>query len=293
MFKKIQSLYLSFICAAISAGSIVVIQYVNGSLDSLSLGFIRLVITAVTLLPFIMVKKEYYKLNKRDVFWFIAIALVGYTGNTVFYFLSLLYAPGLNVALITISIPLMTLFFMFLFFKKKPIRQDIVAFFLASIGVGLIITQGSLSFNIMRNSFGEILALLSSLSWVFYTMMIWQLKQRYSATFIVCIGSLLGAVFMVPWVWWHDALWETLSLIDKHWLSVLYVSLFGSNILYLVYIRSVHKVGPSLTAFGMYSVRPLMVAALAAYFLGSGVSWWQVGGGFFIIFSLYLVTYKK
>ena len=290
MLNKIKSFSLPLICALLSAITVVLIKRINGEMDSIALGLVRLIITALSLVPFVLIKKEYKKLNTTDCLWFLLIGFVGYFLNTTFYFSALLHAPALNVALINVLIPLLTLFFSFLFFGEVPSKQEIAAFVVAFVGVAFVITEGQFDMGALIDSYGEFLALSSSVCWVLYTMIVWYFRGKYSPYFIVFAGSLLGAVFTVPVVWWHGGMLRTLSVLDDYWLAVGYICLFGSTVLYLLYIRSIELIGPSLTAFSMYSTRPIMVAILAYFVLGSLVSWWQLIGGCLIIVALYLAT---
>ncbi len=290
MLNKIKSFSLPLICALLSAITVVLVKRINGEMDSIALGLIRLIITALSLIPFVLIKKEYKKLNTTDCLWFLLIGFVGYFLNTTFYFFSLFHAPALNVALINVLIPLLTLFFSFLFFGEVPSKQEIAAFVVAFVGVAFVITEGQFDMGALMDSYGEFLALSSSVCWVLYTMIVWYFRGKYTPYFIVFAGSLLGAVFTVPVVWWHGGMLRTIYVLDDYWLAVGYICLFGSTVLYLLYIRSIELIGPSLTAFSMYSTRPIMVAILAYFVLGSLVSWWQLIGGCLIIVALYLVT---
>ncbi len=293
MLNKIKSFSLPLICALLSAITVVLVKRINGEMDSIALGLVRLIITALSLVPFVLIKKEYTKLNTTDCLWFLLIGFVGYFLNTTFYFSALLHAPALNVALINVLIPLLTLFFSFLFFGEVPRKREIAAFVVAFVGVAFVITEGQFDMGALIDSYGEFLALSSSICWVLYTMIVWYFRGKYSPFFIVFAGSLLGALFTVPVVWWHGGMLRTLYVLDDYWLAVSYIGLFGSSVLYLLYIRSIELIGPSLTAFSMYSTRPIMVAILAYFVLGSSVSWWQLIGGCFIIVALYLVTYNQ
>jgi len=293
MLDKIKLFYLSFICAALSAGTVVLVKSINGSMDSIVLGFVRLIVTAASLIPVILLRKEYVKFDKKDWGWFLLMGLIGYCMNTAFYFSALLHAPALNVALINVLIPLLSLVFCFLFFAETPSRREIIAFTVAFIGVAFVITEGKFDLDALIDSYGEFLALSSSICWVLYSLIVWKFKGKYSPYFIVFVGSMLGALFMLPIIWWRGGMLDTLYILDDHWLAVGYIGLLGTGVLYLLYVRSIERIGPSLTAFGMYSTRPSMVAILAYLVLGSSVSWWQFVGGCFIIVALYLVTYAQ
>lgn len=293
MIGKIALFGLPLFCSLLSAGTVVVVKAINGSMDSVALGFVRLVLTAVSLLPIVLIKKDYPRIARRDFGWLFLIGLVGYCLNTELYLLALLHAPALNVALINVLIPVLTLFFCFVFFRDTPSRYEIAAFFIAFIGVVFVITEGQFDVGALIDSYGEFLALSSSTCWVLYTIMLWHLRGRYSPYFITCAGSAIGATCMIPFVWWSGGMLRTFYVLDDYWLAVAYIGLIGTSVLYVLYIKSVELIGPSLTAFIMYSTRPAIVAILAYLVLGSQVSWWQFVGGLFIVGALALVTYTQ
>jgi len=291
MLNKAKLLFLPLICALLSAGTAVLVKAINGSMDSIALGMVRLVITALVLMPIVFIKKEYAKVSRADIGWFLLIGVIGYCLNTVFYFSALLHAPALNVALINVLVPLLSLLLCFLFFKMVPSRRELIAFVVAFVGVVLVITEGRLDMDALIDSYGEFLALSSSVCWVLYTMIIWHLRGRYAPSFIACVGSIIGATCIALIVWWQGSMLQTLYVLDDHWAAVAYIGILGTSLLYLLYIRSVELIGPNLTTFGVYSIRPLAVAVLAYFYLGSPVSWWQAVGGLLIVGSMYLVIH--
>ncbi len=292
MFFRRSFLY-ALVCAVISAGTIILVKKINGAIDSLSLGLILLLLTTLSLLPYVLIKKEWRTICGSDIYFFIGIGSIGYFLNTTFYFMALLHAPALNVALINVLIPLMSLLLTFLFFKVIPSKKELCAFFIALLGVLFVITDGYFVLDSILDSYGELMAILSSICWVLYSLMVWAYPKKYSPFLIVFMGSFIGGLCMLPVVFVYGDLYTTWDLLGNHWFAVGYIGIIGTSLLYILYIYSIEYIGPKLTAFIMYSSRPVFVAILAVLLLGAHVSYWQAMGGVLICIALYMIKDKQ
>ncbi len=110
----------------------------------------------------------------------LLFALAGLTGVTVYQFtenIAISYTTASNVSIIVAVSPMWTALFSQLFLKDKHITPWFVAGFIIAItGIALVSFNGELAFSL--NLKGDLLALLSSLSWGFYSVLLSVINRR-------------------------------------------------------------------------------------------------------------------
>lgn len=110
----------------------------------------------------------------------LLFALAGLTGVTVYQFtenIAISYTTASNVSIIVAVSPMWTALFSQLFLKDKHITPWFTAGFIIAItGIALVSFNGEFSFSL--NLKGDLLALLSSLSWGFYSVLLSLINRR-------------------------------------------------------------------------------------------------------------------
>ena len=135
------------------------------------------------------------------------MVLLGITGGSVF-FLAENYAVGLtyvnNVSFIVCTAPLMTVILGIMFVKSiKATWSLILGSVIALLGVAIVIFNGSLVLHL--NPWGDLLALLASVCWAVYSLLMKRVSHQYSAVFITRkiffygLLTVLPAFFFDPW----------------------------------------------------------------------------------------------
>lgn len=110
----------------------------------------------------------------------LLFALAGLTGVTVYQFtenIAISYTTASNVSIIVAVSPMWTALFSQWFIKDKHITPWFIAGFVTAItGIALVSFNGTLSFNL--NLKGDLIALGSSLSWGFYSVLLSVINRR-------------------------------------------------------------------------------------------------------------------
>ena len=133
----------------------------------------------------------------RDELW---LALGGVTGGS-FYFLTentaLEYTLATNVSFLVCTTPLLTtLLSLALYKKEKATRALIGGSFTALAGVALVVCNGH--FVLRLSPVGDLLSLLASLSWAFYSLIMRRMADRYDVAFITRKIFFYGLLTILP-----------------------------------------------------------------------------------------------
>ncbi len=128
--------------------------------------------------------------------------LTGFTGCTIYYMAensALNYTYVSNVALICCTTPLITLLLQSFFIdRKRPARHFFVGSLVALLGVALVVFNGN--FVLRLSPVGDVLCVVSALSWSVYTLLSKRLGERYSSLFITRKVFFYGLVTIVPFL---------------------------------------------------------------------------------------------
>ena len=124
----------------------------------------------------------------------------GVLGGSLFFFLQNI-ALGLtqasNVSFIICMAPLLTAVLTVLSVRTEKVsRGFIYGSIIALLGVGLLIFNGS--FILRISPLGDLLTLLASLSWAFYSLVIRSLTRKYSPAFITRKIFFYGIITILP-----------------------------------------------------------------------------------------------
>ncbi len=164
-------------------------------LDPFTLGSLRFLIAAIFFLPltFLLWKKP----SKID---FILITFLGLFGVSFYQIFYNLGANGISAGLgsILISTEPIFIYFISVAIKKDKISlTKIFGIIISFIGIIFLFWYG------IKNSL-EILSVLfifiASISWSVYTVISKKVLEKYDALFITSLSSLLGTVFLLPFL---------------------------------------------------------------------------------------------
>lgn len=161
----------------------------------------------------------------RDELWLL---LGGVTGGS-FYFLTentaLEYTLATNVSFLVCTTPLVTTLLALAIYKKEKATRSLIAGSLTALaGVALVVCNGH--FVLRLSPVGDLLSLLASLSWAFYSLIMRRMADRYEAAFITRkiffygVLTILPAFLVRPWQFGVSRLLDTSVLCQLLFLGV-------------------------------------------------------------------------
>lgn len=128
------------------------------------------------------------------------LLLGGVTGGS-FYFLTentaLEYTLATNVSFLVCTTPLITTLLSLALFKQMKATWNLIGGSLMALtGVALVVCNGH--FVLRLSPTGDLLSLLASLSWAFYSLIMRQMTDRYEVTFITRKIFFYGVLTILP-----------------------------------------------------------------------------------------------
>ena len=263
----------------------VVAKYSLEDLPPLLLAAMRFTVAGVLLCVFVRVLALGRAPEKKDLIPLAGLGAVGVSLNQGAYLSGLSMTNGSDAALMFASAPVWGLLFGAVFGLERARLGGVAGILIALLGVGLVVYDGLGQAG--ASLVGDLLVLLSALSWGAYAVLSLPMLSRYPpmtmAAYTVLPGGLLLAVFAVPQaggVDWGAVGWGA-------WAGVAYSTLLTSAFSFAAWQLGVSRMGAGRTLAYLYLVTIVGVAS-SALLLGDPVGFAKILGAFAILLGVYL-----
>lgn len=199
--------------------------------------------------------KAEYRLQPRDMLILIPLGIIGVFGFNYAFFTALHTTSALNAALIMALSPMVSLLFSTWLLPVKIRGFQYAGIVIAFAGVILVITGGN--FGLLNIAVGDAWMLLACVAWSLYSVgskkFAGHIPPLQFARWTVSIGAiaLIIAALMV-----EAPLTDIPSLSFTTHMILLYMSVFGSVLAYIFWLRGVYALGPERAAI-MFNLVPV------------------------------------
>ena len=263
------------------AGSGIAVQQALHVIRPLTLIIIRFTISVLLMLPLGLAFRRMAQrtgnkhlsmlalqpLEKQDIPLFLLAGFV----EPVLYYISETYcyralsSPTIAEALLSTG-PLIAPLFAFLFLRERVTRNNIIGIVISTMGMLMLVLVGAQNFD-LGNPIGILLALVSVLCAVTYTILIRKIPERYSPLSIVFYGELTALLFFYP-IWGITEAktcmtegWQLIPDATLAWQAIAYLAVFSSVVAFVLYCYSVRRIGVTL-ANAFNNARPIFTALI-------------------------------
>jgi len=286
---------LLVLCVLLWSGNFVLGRFVSDAIEPLELAFFRWLGVLIVGLPFLCLHVRNIARALKEHFFVLALlAMLGIAGFNTLLYVGLHYTAAINALLINSSIPLLIVFFSFVFLGL-PIRAvQVFGIVLSTAGVAFLVLKGdwrvlgSLQFNQ-----GDFWVIASSLCWAAYSVLVKFRPKSLSSFEFFMTTVFLGVIMLLPFYLAQGYTLEREYFVLKHYYwAIAYVSLLTSIVSYYLWHLGIARIGADKT--GQFThLMPLFGSALAYLFLGERLEWYHLGGAVFIGCGLYLCLFVR
>lgn len=267
------------------SGNFVVARVLAGQLSPVETAFWRWALSFFMVLPFAWRSVWLHRESIRK--HAVSLSLMGLLGVSLINTLN--YKAGLtteaaNIALAATSAPMFMAIITRVFLHEALSGRQAAGLATAFVGVGILITKGSLA-RLLALSFseGDLWALAGAVLFAVYSVQVrFRPKDLPQFAFLAVIFG-IGALGLLPF-----ALWEAVATANVNWPSLpqwgslLYISLGASVLGFTFWNMAIDRIGPVRSGVLYYSV-PLFSSVEASLLLGESVTAPQICGGALII----------
>ena len=261
--------------------------------DPLAFNAVRFPMAALVLLAMLRLKGPIPMPKKKH--W-LKIILLGILGNIVY---QLLFIYGIdktlagNSSLLLATVPIWTILLATAINKETYGMGVWAGIIITLVGIFFVVSGGDKNFSLSENlPVGDLLVLLSAITWATYTVGSQNLTREYGAlavtTWTLCIATpglvLAGA----------QSLWsmDLRSVPMLSWVGVTYAGVMALAIAYYFWNYSLEKIGAPRTA-AFSNLVPVIALLTALVWLGEIPSIAQLMGTVVILVGLWLTRQEK
>lgn len=228
----------------------------------------------------------------RDMLKIFFACLFALVLNQGVFIFGLSLTSPIDASIVTTTLPIITMVVAAIYLKEPITNKKVLGIFVGAMGALTLIVSSQSAGSDGGNIWGNLLCLLSQLSFSIYLTVFKGLTQRYSAVTINKWMFIYASMCYVPFSYTDVAAidWATVP-VTAIW-QVLYVVLGGSFIAYICVMSAQKLLRP--TVVSMYNYMQPIISSIAAVIMGMATFGWQKGLAIGLVFlGVYIVTQSK
>lgn len=283
------SLYLA-LAASIWGGMYVVVKVVVSVIPPIELVWMRYCIAFIALLIIGLIKRQSWRIQKRDLLLLVIIGIIGNTISIVTQEYGTKFSSAQMGAIITSSTPAFMVIFARIFLKERLNVKKILSVCLATIGVLLIVGNGTID---MSGQLGGIFLLIAALTWALMSVLIKRVPKSYSPIAVTTYPILVAIVLLTPFVLGRLHEVDTAQLVyPTIWGGLLYLGIVSTALGFLLWNRGLQLLNASSGGL-FFFFQPLMGTLLGWLLLGENIGGTFWIGAFLVLIGVLIVIKEK
>ncbi len=258
-------------------------------MEPLSLVFFKYLI-GITVPLIIKLKAEGKSLiRKKDIPLFVFCAIFGDIGYFYLEYTAMDYLPVSLITIVLAFVPALSIIIDKAIFKRKITRVMAAGVLISTVGVALVI---GVDYQILFQGrlIGYLLAFGAVITWNLYNFLTASLHERYESATLTLNQMICTLLLVWPYALAHlpDRGTVTWGVVG----GILYLGLLSTGIGFIIFVRSLHVLGPTVTAI-FSNFLPVTTTFFGWLILKETISPVQMAGGAVVIAAGYLVIKEK
>ncbi len=221
--------------------------------------------------------------------------MMGFFGGTLYFItenIALKFTNVSNVALICGTTPLLTMLIQFYIIKRtRPKRRMLVGSLITLMGVAMVIFNSN--FVLKINPIGDLLCLLSALSWTLYTLITKHLSGGYHPLFLVRKTFIYGIITLCP-TFIFSPLTTSPEILTQSvvWGHLLFLGGVGSFLCFITWNKCLQKIDTVILSNYIY-LMPVVSIIASTIILEESLNCVIIAGATLVISGLYMAGKKR
>jgi drug/metabolite transporter (DMT)-like permease len=224
--------------------------------------------------------------------WLLIMGGCGLSLFNAFFYIAAHSTTAVNLGIIQSTMPGMILLGSFMFFGDRINRLQFSGLLLTLLGVGVIVTQGSLE-QLMQLTFnhGDLLMIFACSFYAMYTV---GLKSRPKISGMVMLAYFSVAAFLmtIPLMIFESFIYGTVMPGVKGFAIVFYIAIVPSFLSQIFFMRGVDLIGPG--SAGLYAnLVPIFSAIMAVLLLSEDFAFFHLAAMLLVFGGIGLFEYQS
>ncbi len=267
--------------------SFVSTEFLLRDLGAMTIGAIRFVFATLVLYAMMKQTKTSLKIDPKDKFLFLIAGSVGIAIYFYFENLGIKYISASPAALIIAAIPMFTLVFEAIIYKRGVGWIDVLAILISIVGVVLIVDVNFATFFKSEESLGYLMMIGAVVSWVIYSMASKPLFKKYSYLTIVYYQFLYSLPFFLILVPFEANHWNNIGL--EAIAHLVFLGVFASVLGFYYYAKAMDLLGITESSI-FINFLPIVTILFSFVYMGQMISMKQLIGGILVMCSVTVTT---
>lgn len=276
--------FLAFLSVFLWSALYVSVKILLESFGALELLFLQFIVGYIFL---ILLKPKFLKTTLKQE---LSLALAGLCGISIynlFLNLAMLHSSAFNVSVIIALTPLFVALLTNLLKIEKTPKYFLLGFLLSLCGIMLLnLKDFKLNFGI-----GDIFALLSTLGWACYCIIITNIFKPQQESLILTRKMVFyGIIFITPTLFFENISFNLAPLLEsKIFLNLLFVAFFASAFCFILWNKAIILIGSIRTNIYVY-LTPVITLFASAIFLDESIQSLAIAGMILVLSGVFVAT---
>jgi drug/metabolite transporter (DMT)-like permease len=252
-----------------------------------SILFYRFLLATAALGVMMLLKKETFRIQMRDVPVLILLGLL-YTGSAMFLFWGYNFMGAGVATTIHFTYPIFVTLLMFVFFREKASWITWLAILLAIAGVAKLSIKGS---ELTLDPLGMLIVILSAMAYASYIIVVNKsrvrsMNGRKLAFYVFIVSTLLFAVKAMS----NAGIQPVPDALS--WINLFLLAVVPTVISNITLVLAVHHIGGTLTSV-LGAMEPVTAVCIGAFVFQEEFTWQSGFGILLIITAVTLIILSK
>lgn len=247
--------------------------------------FIRFLLASLFILPFTMHR---LKITRQDIISLFVLAFVGFFVHIGLLLVGLKISSSLNASIITTAAPVFLIIGSMIFLKEKVRLGVILGTILSLIGVIVIILRPIFDVGLDGTISGNILFVISTLSFVAYTFLLKNYSTHLKTTTVTFYMFAFSTLMFLPLFLMESASHNLFEFITfQSMFGILFGALLTSVAGYLFYNFAIRYIKASETGIFLY-MDPIVTILVAIPLLGEKLTSFFLFGTLLVFVGIFI-----
>ena len=296
MFSKNTTAYIFLLFATLFwSGNFIVGKAASlYEIPPFTLNFYRWLFAWLILAPFTfkeIIEKKKYVLDNIKLITILGITSITFFNSIVYY--SLNFTNVINGVLMISVIPVMIIFFSWVFNIEKTNIYQITGVIFSLLGVAVIITKAELSILLdLDFNKGDLWMVVAMFSWAIYSALLKKKKHELSQISLLETIITMGLIFLLPIYFIETKMGYYVILDVPFVLTLTYVVLFPGLASFLFWIKGIAIIGTNRSGIFLH-LMPIFGALMAMIIFKEKFMFFHLIGAVLILIGILLSNKKN
>ncbi|MBO6489864.1 MAG: DMT family transporter [Pelagibacteraceae bacterium] len=259
-----------------------------------TLNFYRWLFAWLILMPFTfkeIIEKKKYILDNIKLITALGITSITFFNSIVYY--SLNFTHVISGVLMISVIPVMIIFFSWVFKIEKTNIYQITGVIFSLLGVAVIITKAELSILLdLDFNKGDLWMVVAMFSWAIYSVLLKKKKHKLSQISLLETIITMGLIFLLPIYFIEMKMGYHVILNTPFVLTLTYVVLFPGLISFLFWIKGIALIGANRSGIFLH-LMPIFSVLMAIIIFKEKFMFFHFMGALLILIGILLSNKKN